>query len=189
MFELIDHLDKALLIWFNSLHNPFLDQIMLFASAKYGWIVLYLFLLFLIVKKYKKNSILILLFIALAIIMSDQFSVHLFKNIFQRLRPCHQQELVKHLWLPAGCGGTYSFVSSHAANSFSLATFISLLFGNKRLTISMFTWASIIAISRIYLAAHFLSDVIAGALLGFATGWLSHVLYRLVKEKLYVNKE
>ncbi len=184
MLEFIDHLDKTLLLWINSAHNSILDWLMLFASAKLSWLPLYLFLLWLIIKKYKKKTYLILLFITIALVLSDQSSVHLFKNVFERLRPCHQEALAAQLWLPAGCGGQFGFVSSHAANSFSLVAFMGWLFRNKKLTIGLTFWGLLIGFSRIYLAAHFPSDVIAGSILGLLTGSIAFALYRYTDKLL-----
>jgi undecaprenyl-diphosphatase len=185
MIELIDQLDKSILLWFNGVHNDFWDHLMLFASAKLTWLPFYLFLLYLIIKEYRFQTFLILAFVVLAVTLSDQTSVHLFKNVFQRLRPCHQEELIQNLWLPAGCGGQYGFVSSHAANSFSVMMFLSLLLKKRWLTIVLIVWASFVSISRVYLAAHFPSDILGGALLGLLTGLVTYLLFRLVYERVY----
>jgi len=185
MIEYIDKLDKYILIWFNGHHNVFLDYIMIFASDKLAWLPLYLFLLYLIIKQFGKRTFLILIFVAIAITLSDQTSVHLFKNVFQRLRPCSQQELINVLWLPAGCGGKYGFISSHAANSFSLFAFLGMLFKKRWLTITLVAWAILIGISRVYLGAHFPSDVIAGSLLGIVTGLIAYYLYKVSENFFY----
>jgi undecaprenyl-diphosphatase len=185
MIEQIDKLDKIILVWFNSHHTVSLDHIMLFASAKLTWLPFYLFLLFLIIREFKWKTFLVLVFVALTITLSDQTSVHLFKNVFQRLRPCHQQELMSLLWLPAGCGGQYGFVSSHAANSFSLMMFISLLFHKRWLTVLLALWAVFVSLSRVYLAAHFPSDIIGGALLGMLAGLVTYILYRLIDKRFF----
>ncbi len=73
----------------------------------------------------------------------------------------------------------YSFPSSHAAISFAL---IPLLFANtKKLKWIWLGYAVIIAISRLVLKQHYLSDVIGGALLGFGAGIL--VVYFMKKKK------
>jgi len=56
-------------------------------------------------------------------------SVYAFKNVFLRLRPCHEPALEGLVYLVKNkCGGEYGFVSSHAINHFAMAVFFSLLF-------------------------------------------------------------
>lgn len=179
MFEGIDKIDKTVLLWINEHHSVFLDNLMIFVSGKLSWLPLYLVILYFIFRDFKWKTPLILIFIAIAITLSDQTSVHLFKNIFQRLRPCHQPELVSMLWLPKSCGGLYGFVSSHAANSFSFVTFTTLLFKKRWLTYLLIFWALLIGYSRIYLAAHFPTDVFFGSLLGIITGYIAFYLYQI----------
>ena len=58
------------------------------------------------------------------------------------------------------CGGQFSFVSSHATNSFNVAL-LSLLFIRKRwFTISIILWATVVGYSRIYLGVHYPGDVV-----------------------------
>ncbi len=189
MLEAIEKIDKSVLLWINGHHSVFLDNIMIFASGKLSWLPLYVILLFLIFRDFKWKTPLILIFIAVAITLSDQTSVHLFKNVFQRLRPCHQQELINMLRLPKGCGGMYGFVSSHAANSFSFLTITALLFKKKWLTFILIFWALLIGYSRIYLAAHFPTDVLSGSLLGILTGYVAFYLYKITDSLIEARKE
>jgi len=62
-----------------------------------------------------------------------------------------------------------SFPSSHAANAFVLASVLSLRW--RRAAPLFFALALWVAFSRMYLNRHFLSDVVAGALLGMAFSW------------------
>jgi undecaprenyl-diphosphatase len=129
------------------------------------------------------------LFIILAVTLADQFSVQLFKNIVQRLRPCHEPSLVGLVHLVNGeCGGQYGFVSSHATNSFNVAL-LSLLFIKKRwFTISIILWAIVVGYSRIYLGVHYPGDVICGSLLGALIGWSIYRLYVLTDNKILQYK-
>ena len=90
MIETLNSWDTDLFLALNGAHNSFWDFIMWWASNKLIWIPLYAFFLFLIIRVFKWKSIWILLSVAILITLSDQLSVHLFKNIFQRLRPCHE---------------------------------------------------------------------------------------------------
>ena len=182
MFEQLITLDKELLLLINGFHNHVLDSIMVFASLKLGWIPLYVFLLYTIIKDYGRKTWLVLIIIGLTILIADQSSVHLFKNVFQRLRPCNDDTIAGLLHMVRPCGGKFGFISSHAANSFSLAVFIILLLKNKHSWIwpVMLLYAVLIMYSRVYLGVHFPSDVIAGAVVGSLIGIGTYYLFKQI---------
>ena len=187
---MLESLDHQLFLILNSLNSPFWDNIMYAISGKIIWIPLYTVILIFLAIKYKKKFLVILLFIILGVTLADQSSVHLFKNLFHRLRPCHEPSLEGLVHLVKGeCGGLYSFVSSHAANSFNIALLSLMLIKKKWYTISIILWASIIGYSRIYLGVHYPGDVIFGSLLGAMIGWSVYKLYELTDNKLLKNKE
>ena len=185
---MIEHLDQQALLFLNSLNSPFFDQVMYAISGKIIWIPLYLAILIYLGVKYKRKFLIIVLFIILAATLADQISV-MFKNLFERLRPCHDPELQGLVHLVKGeCGGMYSFVSSHATNSFNVAL-LSLLFIKKRwFSISIIIWASVIGYSRIYLGVHYPGDVICGSILGAVIGWGVYNLYVLTDNKILKHK-
>ncbi|MBP7874870.1 MAG: hypothetical protein KA023_08800, partial [Bacteroidales bacterium] len=88
MVDWLINVDRNLFLILNGLNNGFFDLIMFWVSDKLIWIPLYLFFLFLFIKKYKINTLWILLAVAILITCSDQSSV-LIKNLVQRFRPCH----------------------------------------------------------------------------------------------------
>ena len=185
MFEYLNNVDESLLLLINNLNGSLLDSIMIFISSKLGWLPLYILLLYLVIINYKYKSWLVLLSIALTITISDQASVHLFKNIFQRLRPCHVTELAEQLHMVVNCGGKYGFLSSHAANSSAVSVFIILLLRRSYTWVTplMISYTFLIMYSRVYLGVHYPFDVIAGAVLGFIIGGIVFKLFSLVSDR------
>ncbi len=170
--ELIKQIDTELFLFLNGLHNSFFDFIMFWLSNKLIWIPLYLIIIYLIIKKFgTKKGIFITISLIIAIVISDQISVHFFKNVFLRYRPCHNINIknIVHL-VNNRCGGQYGFVSSHASNFFTLATTVSLIFKQKKISFLMFAIALLVSYSRIYLGVHYPLDILGGALLGITTG-------------------
>ncbi len=178
--EFLNSIDTQLFLFLNGLHNAFFDPIMYWLSNILVWVPMYLLIIFLMIKRYKMRGLLMLLFIALVITLCDQTSSHLLKNLVQRLRPSHEPTLAGLIYISkAGPGGLYSFVSSHAANVFGLATFIYFTFDKqfKWLKYWLIVWAVLVSYSRIYNGVHYPGDVICGASLGIAYGWLMSKAY------------
>lgn len=71
-----------------------------------------------------------------------------------------------------------SFPSGHTSAAFSLATTLSIQHPKWYIIIPSYTFASLVGYSRIYLGAHYPSDVIAGALVGTGAAWLNHQLIK-----------
>jgi undecaprenyl-diphosphatase len=168
------NIDTELFLFLNGLHADWLDPIMIFISGKLSWTPFYLVLLYLIIKNYKKQSILIIIGIILLIICSDQISSSVFKPLFERPRPCHNEAIKDLVYLPNGhCGGAYGFISSHACNVFALAVFITHVLKKYYSKIGwvMFSWATLVAYSRIYMGVHYPGDVLVGAAVGALIGW------------------
>ena len=173
METLID-IDKSLFIFLNSLGAESFDFFWLLVTDKKSSIPLYLFLIYYLYKKFTNKEFLkYLILIAILIVLTDQTS-GFFKEFFQRLRPCHDQEINDFIRiLKEGCGGLFGFFSAHAANTFGVATFFYFIL--KRFSKNfkyLFLWAIIVSYSRIYVGVHFPIDIIFGAFFGIATGYL-----------------
>ena len=186
MIEFIKSIDLILLDLINGTGRPILDPIMIFLSAKFVWIPLYLYLIFLLYAQYGKRFWIPLLFILISLILSDQFTSSFMKPYFQRLRPCLDQSLAIVVEVVKGCGGKYGFASSHAANTMGLAVFYLMLLKEKKkiLAYAIFTWALMVGYSRAYLGVHYPGDVIVGFLVGGFFGYLCYQLHILVIKKL-----
>ena len=183
--ETLKQIDQELFLFLNSLHSETFDGIMVWISGKTTWWPFYLLLLLFLILKKRLQAIPVIIFIALAITLADQTSVNLFKEVFERSKPCHEPALegMVHL-VNDRCGGKYGFVSSHAANSFAVAMLLLLVIRKRWFTVTILFWAVIVSYSRIYLGVHYPGDVIGGALLGILCGFIAFILFRLVIRNL-----
>jgi 1-acyl-sn-glycerol-3-phosphate acyltransferase len=181
MLDFIVTIDRQLFLFLNGLHCAWLDPVMLFASGKLSWALLYAGMLFFFFwKRPWKARLLAFLAVALTFALTDQLG-NIIKHAVQRPRPC--QEFEGLLYSLEACGGRFaSFVSNHAANIFGSATISALIFRKKYYTISIYAWAALVAYSRIYVGKHYLLDLLAGALLGIAAGYL---VYKFIYLRIY----
>ena len=185
MLEQILVYERDAFLWLNGLHTPYLDRFMWIYSGNPAWIPLAVFILFaLCYRRPWRESVLLILALALAITLCDQFASGFCKPFFARFRPTRHPDfmhVVQTVISPRTgepyLSGRYGFMSSHAANTFGFALFTSLLFRHRVYTVCLFLWAAAMSYTRIYLGVHFLSDIIPGALFGLLFSWLTFRLY------------
>lgn len=178
----LEHIDKIIFAFIQvKLSAPWLDGIMLTLRNPLTWVPLYIFMLYWVLK-FDRN--IYLKFICITIIcfaITDFSSSHIFKPFFERLRPCYDAEMSSVVRGIIGCGGKYSFPSSHATNHFGLAAFwfyaIHLMTGKKWYW--LWLWAFMISYAQIYVGIHFPLDIAGGAILGTSIGYGLSRLFRI----------
>lgn len=177
--ELLLDTDQKLFLFLNGLHSPLVDELMYWITFKFTWIPMYLFLIFLIYKKYQRKSLFIILSLIVAVALADQITSGLMKPYFARLRPCHDPIIGHLVHIVSGCGGQFGFASSHASTAFALATSCFLI---TRTTLPktwlLFVWALIYSYSRVYVGVHYPGDILVGAVLGILAGLVCFLIYK-----------
>lgn len=179
MIETITSLDNQILLLLNGNHTPFFDELMTLITGKWIWIPLYVVLIdFLFKKLGPKKAGLALLAVVLAIVMTDQICASVIRPIVGRLRPCNPDNPISEFITTVNgiSPRSYSWPSCHGANTFALATLLSFVFRNRVFTASIFVWAIIVSVSRIYLGVHYPTDILCGAAFGSVFGYLSLVI-------------
>jgi undecaprenyl-diphosphatase len=153
--------------------NSFFDWVSLLLRASYFWRPLYLFLFLFVAFNFKRNWWWWIIFFLCTVALTDLTGTHLFKDVFDRARPCNDATFAPYVRLLLNnCAGGHSFVSNHAANHFGLATFIYFTLRHyiPKWTWIAWVWAFLISYSQIYVGIHYPTDVICGALLGILFG-------------------
>ncbi len=179
--------DKELLLNLNGSDSLFWDGFMWVATSTVVWIPVALMLLYIILKNNKaQEALLIILMLALVITVADRFASGFCKPFFARFRPTQDPELMYMIDIVNGYrGGRFGFISSHAANTFAVATFLSLLIKRSSLTIMLFLWAALNAFTRIYLGVHYPGDILFGTMEGCLVGCLFYFLYTSIQRKTF----
>lgn len=75
----------------------------------------------------------------------------------------------------------YSFPSGHTSNAFCDATSLSLNFKKWYVIVPAYTWACAVGYSRMHLGMHYPSDVLAGAIVGAGSAWVTYKSNKWIK--------
>jgi membrane-associated phospholipid phosphatase len=178
LFHIINH----------DLSNPFFDWLMPLMRNPKFWIPLYLFIIIFCIWRYKKQGVILVVLLALAVGFADFTSASIIKKNVDRVRPCRDAVVSPTVISRVPCGTGYSFPSTHATDHFAIAVFLSCLFFKRRKWVLPVTllWAAIICFAQVYVGVHFPLDVICGAIYGALVGWLFAWGFRkLQPEPLY----
>ena len=179
MIKTLNQLDTDLFIWLNSLYSPWLDVLMPWVTERNTWIPFYVLLVIWLIYQFRKAAAGLVITLIAAVALADQVASSVIKPLTHRLRPCHELALHKLIHPVMECGGQFGFVSSHAATTFALATSLWLLLGDRYSWPRwVFLWAAVVSYSRIYVAAHYPLDVLAGTGIGILSAFISVAVYQ-----------
>ena len=179
VIHIIDSLDKSLFLFFNGMHSSFFDGLMYAISAKLTWYPLYAAVIYVIIERWKKEGVIAILAFILCLIIADQLSSHLIKELVKRPRPSHAEDLKGLVHLVRDyTGGAYGFVSSHAANAVGFAMLTILIFKRTSYSIAISFWAFLVGYSRVYIGVHYPFDVIGGVLVGLFAAFICFELLK-----------
>ena len=187
LMSTLSSLDSDLFLYLNGLHAGWMDKAMLLITDMWVWLPVYLLLIYWTVRQYGKRCWWVFVAVGIVVLCSDQLASHVCKPLFQRLRPCYNADFQDLIHLPKGmAGGQYGFVSSHAANTFAIAAFLTPALRNYKpwVAIALYFWALVSSYSRIYIGFHYPGDILCGAILGLLMGtilWKSFQLLILNK--------
>ena len=173
--------------WFftiNGMHTWWLDYIMLAFASMWAWFPLIVVPLWFFIKR-REEWVLTFAFTILTAIITILVTEFFVKPLCVRFRPTNHPLFMDNVRILNNyiADGIYGFISGHSANALAFAVMSAFIIKNKYYSLTIFSWAAIMVYSRVYLGAHFISDVIPGALAGTVIGWLLYLLYQFIQNR------
>ncbi|RPD51782.1 MULTISPECIES: phosphatase PAP2 family protein [Chitinophagaceae] len=180
-FQTLVNWDKQLFQQLNSgWTNPVFDFILPYFRDPVFWAPLYLLMVSFMLLNYGKKGFWWSIAFLCTLAITDMVGHRVFKEGFERLRPCRDPEFFHNVrLLVRTCSGGFSFTSNHAANHFGVATFVSATMYPtfKRWIYLFYLWAFLVSYAQIYVGVHYPGDILGGALLGVLAGLLTATFF------------
>ena len=191
---LIDSLhnwDQHFTLAINQFHSEWWDAFWQFMSDVQVWFPLYLIvIIMLFVHLGWKKALIVTLSFALTIFVTDQIA-NLIKDSVTRLRPCYDYNMLSGgLHILEKRSGYFGFFSGHSANAFGFAAVSLIGLRNDRRQrfigygAMIYVWATLIALSRVFVGKHYFGDILVGALIGSAIGVIFALAARYFVKKI-----
>jgi undecaprenyl-diphosphatase len=184
VIQTISSWDQSAFLFLNGFHNDLMDYVMTLFTLTPTWLLFYGVTLYIIIRKYGRKAVPVILCLVVILVLSDQIS-NIFKHSFMRLRPSNDPTVAPMTHVFFNKGGLYGFISGHAANAFSFATFSTLLFRSRGYAVFIYPWAFVIAYTRIYLGVHYPGDILGGIVVGSLVGWGVYKILILVESRAF----
>jgi undecaprenyl-diphosphatase len=184
MLEQLLEIEKEWFLAINGAHTWWLDYIMYAFVSPWAWCPLFIVPLYFIWKR-RTESVSMLICTLLTGVANGVCTSFIIKPLFKRFRPTHHPLFMDKIRILNDyiAHGDYGFISGHATNAFAFAALSALVIKNRWYSLAIFAWAILMVYSRLYLAAHFITDVIPGMLLGLLLGWLLYRLFTYIQRK------
>ena len=192
MIDRLIEIDQSWLLAINGAHNAVMDQVMWYISQAWVWIPLYAVLIGLLMWKFGwKRALLYTVALVAAVGLSDWISSGLIKHWVCRPRPTHEPTLEGLVHIVNGyVGGQYGFVSSHAANTMSLAVLFGLIWNKiSRQGWWLMIYVAVNCYSRMYLGVHYPGDILGGLIVGTIIALMVYDLLNRVERVHKVHED
>jgi len=187
MIDFLMDIDQSALLAVNGLYDAFQDAFWWMVSAKWSSLLLVVALLWILLRQNRRHALLVLAMLVLAVLVADQVSSGIIKNLVERLRPTHDPSLQDAVHIINGYrGGLYGFVSSHSANFFAASTLVTLITRRRFVAVALFGWTLVQCYSRMYLGVHYPGDILGGLVVGVLVGWLVWLLMRWIQRRWHL---
>lgn len=146
-------------------HWPWLDAVMRLVSRPWTYVIPGFIAAIFWYWKERARSITLALALAALIGLADWTALGV-KQLVARPRPC---QVLPNVTTVTGCGRAAGFPSNHAVNTAAAGVFLQILYPRSGLLV----WpiAALVGINRVYVGAHYPTDVLGGWLLGAVDGW------------------
>lgn len=185
MFDLIQGWDESVLLWIQeNARSDVLTVIMKAVSTfgSYGIGLIVVAVIFVFFKKTRRTGLTAGLAMGLGAVAVNV----IIKPLVLRPRPYITMDdlepLMKEMKDP------HSFPSGHTQAAFALAVSMCLVLRKKLVSVLALAFAVVMGFSRLYVGAHYPSDVLAGALIGTGVAFAAYGILRLIEKKVPPEK-